>query len=511
MQRQQKETPGEEKIHNKNKLKKTANVEQQRFTVTGKDLPPKGFTRHGFSIPAEENKDPVRISAQDCLEPYTSTSAQPASSTSAEEQLFCVAVLNSNESLRVSADKVNIPESQLANNDLIPLDRPIPDGPKAVIIELDSEETDVEEQSSENLNHVALVSGQFQDSSKQLNQDIENLLGTESRLSINSLEAPEKISFLLEMAPTQLYNVLTNYVPTKEQLKNLGYPFALAENPRVTLIYKQEIRTCVPTKINHRDKKRAFEQPTEKICVRCGETFHVKGVTYLTMESCRYHWGKIVTTENYKMLRACCSGDLESEGCTTGKLHVWSGISDGVNRLKGFVKSPRGKGNHNILGVDCEMIYTKGGMEVASVTLVDIRGEIVYQALVRPQQEVIDYNTKYSGVSLDDFKQKHPKPFHDVQRELLKYIKSGTIIIGHSLDNDLRVLKIVHSLVVDTAVIYPHQDGFPFRRSLKDLAQDVLGVQIQAKESGHDPAEDANTAVSLVLNRVKMDHENYLK
>lgn len=44
-----------------------------------------------------------------------------------------------------------------------------------------------------------------------------------------------------------------------------------------------------------------------------------------------------------------------------------------------------------------------------------------------------------------------------------------TILIGHALDNDLRALRLVHQRVVDTAALFPHARGLPYRRALRDL------------------------------------------
>ncbi len=44
----------------------------------------------------------------------------------------------------------------------------------------------------------------------------------------------------------------------------------------------------------------------------------------------------------------------------------------------------------------------------------------------------------------------------DVQKQLLGMIFAETILIGHSLHNDLRVLRLIHSRVIDTAILFPH-------------------------------------------------------
>ena len=53
---------------------------------------------------------------------------------------------------------------------------------------------------------------------------------------------------------------------------------------------------------------------------------------------------------------------------------------------------------------------------------------------------------------------------------------------------------------VDTAVIYPHIRGYPYRLKLKTLTQEFLKLKIQCNsKSGHDSVEDAKCAMQLAL------------
>jgi RNA exonuclease 1 len=76
----------------------------------------------------------------------------------------------------------------------------------------------------------------------------------------------------------------------------------------------------------------------------------------------------------------------------------------------------------------------------------------------------------------------------DVHNTLRRLISPRTIIVGHSLDCDLRALCLTHSRVIDTAALFPHPKGTPFKHSLKKLALDFLHrvVQADSKSAGHD-------------------------
>lgn len=51
--------------------------------------------------------------------------------------------------------------------------------------------------------------------------------------------------------------------------------------------------------------------------------------------------------------------------------------------------------------MDCEMVYTVWGTAVARVTMVDIHFVTVLDAVIRPQYDVIDCNTRFSGITID--------------------------------------------------------------------------------------------------------------
>jgi RNA exonuclease 1 len=41
------------------------------------------------------------------------------------------------------------------------------------------------------------------------------------------------------------------------------------------------------------------------------------------------------------------------------------------------------------------------------------------------------------------------------------YVGPKTILVGHSLDSDLRAFHMVHHYVIDTAIVVPHAQGMP--------------------------------------------------
>lgn len=152
----------------------------------------------------------------------------------------------------------------------------------------------------------------------------------------------------------------------------------------------------------------------------------------------------------------------------------------------------------DIAAVDCEMCTTKIGLELTRVTVLHPLHGIVLDTLVRPSRDILDYHTEFSGVTAESL-ETISVTLADVQTALRLLIGPRTILIGHSLDSDLRALQIIHTRVIDTAAIYVHGAGLPYKHALKRLAKEVLGKDIQDSDKGHDSAEDALAALDLAL------------
>ncbi|KUF95702.1 hypothetical protein AM588_10006420 [Phytophthora nicotianae] len=157
-----------------------------------------------------------------------------------------------------------------------------------------------------------------------------------------------------------------------------------------------------------------------------------------------------------------------------------------------------------IYALDCEMCETDIGMELTRVTVVNIKGDVVYDQLVKPQSTIINYHTEFSGISEETLRDTK-YILADVQRDLItRFLFKDTILVGHSLTSDLRALRLVHPTIEDTAILYPHQRGFPFRTSLKYLTKTYLKKDIQIQtQNGHDSAEDAIASLELLLLKVR--------
>ncbi|XP_018786532.1 PREDICTED: probable WRKY transcription factor protein 1 [Bactrocera latifrons] len=259
-----------------------------------------------------------------------------------------------------------------------------------------------------------------------------------------------------------------------------------------------------------------YDQSLEKQCVRCMRTFHVTETgEYLSYESCTFHWGKLYNlytgSKGYTTQYTCCAGTKDTEGCSRNPLHVWTGAVVGINGPYTDFVHTRARCDDKptkVYALDCEMSFTGRGLEVTKVTVVGHDGQLVYEHFVRPEVEIVDYNTRFSGITEKDLcahSNKNVKTLAEVQRDLLQLIDAETILIGHGLDNDLRVLRIVHKTIIDTSIAFPHSSGFPYRRALKNLTKACLNRDIQCSDAGHSSFEDSRACLELMLWKVRKE------
>ncbi|KAH9943468.1 Rexo1 protein [Epithele typhae] len=240
------------------------------------------------------------------------------------------------------------------------------------------------------------------------------------------------------------------------------------------------------------------EEGSPMACDRCNQRFIVKRRE--NADHCRFHWGR----REKRRVYTCCSRTTDEEGCETGPHVFYESDPDILHSRHGFTSSRPKNGDEDsaldIVALDCEMIYSTGGMRVARVSVVDGTGNEVLDKFIRMDDgvEVIDFNTRFSGINEENYSTA-VHPLESVRESLDSLINSETIIIGHALENDLKTLRMIHHRCVDTVVLFPHQQGHPYRRALRALAKEFLGQTIQAAgAAGHSSIEDSVATLDLV-------------
>ncbi|XP_049979446.1 RNA exonuclease 1 homolog isoform X2 [Alexandromys fortis] len=309
-----------------------------------------------------------------------------------------------------------------------------------------------------------------------------------------SLSRPSSLR-VEDLKGSALYSRLREYLLTQEQLKENGYPFPHPERPGGAVIFTAE------------EKKP--KDPSCRICCRCGTEYLVSSSgRCVRSEECHYHWGRLRRNRvagGWETQYMCCSAAVGSVGCQVAKQHVQDGRKE---NLEGFVRTFQKElpedSHAGVFALDCEMSYTTYGLELTRVTVVDTDMQVVYDTFVKPDNEVVDYNTRFSGVTEADLVDTSIT-LRDVQAVLLSMFSADTILIGHSLESDLLALKVIHGTVVDTSVLFPQRLGLPYKRSLRNLMADYLRQIIQDNVGGHSSSEDASACMHLVIWKIRED------
>lgn len=84
-------------------------------------------------------------------------------------------------------------------------------------------------------------------------------------------------------------------------------------------------------------------------------------------------------------------------------------------------------------------------MELARLTLINFDYQVIYDEYIKPANEIEDYLTRYSGIT-EEIMANATKNLKDAQEDFLKFCHADTILVGHSLENDLHSLKVCFSL-----------------------------------------------------------------
>lgn len=164
--------------------------------------------------------------------------------------------------------------------------------------------------------------------------------------------------------------------------------------------------------------------------------------------------------------------------------------------------------HYKLFAIDCEMCKSYDVKVLTRVTVVAENGQVVIDELVKPAAPITDYVTQFSGITKEMLENVYTR-LSDVQEMIRDLVSSHDIMIGHSLENDLEVLKMRHPRIIDTAVCFQNQSPghgyFNHKPALRNLTKQHLKRHIQTGGSnGHDSAEDALACLDLV--KLKLQH-----
>ncbi|KDR67520.1 hypothetical protein GALMADRAFT_258141 [Galerina marginata CBS 339.88] len=215
-------------------------------------------------------------------------------------------------------------------------------------------------------------------------------------------------------------------------------------------------------------------------------------------------------------------------------------MADVFEKSEGWLETPQpaeneSKWKQKIYAIDCEMCMTEDGKELTRVCIIDYTsGIVIYDQLVKPAKPIVDYLTRWSGITSEALGP-ITTTLTQVQAHILRLLSPPApnpfstskttepppptpILLGHSLESDLKALKICHPRCIDTALMYHHPRGRPLKPGLAWLTKKWCGREIQTRgEGGHDPEEDARACLDLMKKKLengpgygefKVDHES---
>lgn len=200
-------------------------------------------------------------------------------------------------------------------------------------------------------------------------------------------------------------------------------------------------------------------------------------------------------------------------GCTSSPDHDYT-IPDArlIHKYREYALTPVASNQMRkcrAVALDCEMANVEGGKrEVVLLCAVDyLSGETLINRFVDPTKRVVNWRTRFSGVTAKAMNAARArgealKGWKEARAELWKHVDASTILIGHSLNHDLDVLKMVHAKIVDSGILVRNAVGSGTGRQwgLKILCDMFLNIHVQTDNNkGHDCLEDVFAARELVL------------
>lgn len=322
-------------------------------------------------------------------------------------------------------------------------------------------------------------------------------------------------------------------------------PTASPSLPALPASQQVRARTCTecdqvfPTKVALADHSIITEHGIDRYCMcsQCHLLFKTKGA----LDEHRRHTGKhsASANRNYSANSLECKGNVYStipeEAMNTVSAQLSSmchpqsilqrhhfPLEAGWRRATAeFLPTPAAhvsEPKRKVVVLDCEMSgVARGKSEVVFLTAIDcLTGDVLVQTLVRPAEPILDWRSNIHGITPGTMATaralgKVLDGFAAARAALWEHIDGDTILIGQSLNHDLACLRIVHTKVVDTAVLASEAVFGDWKKAqyhglgLQNLCLELLGIKIReynfdaSGSSVHDSLEDVLATREVLL------------
>lgn len=100
-----------------------------------------------------------------------------------------------------------------------------------------------------------------------------------------------------------------------------------------------------------------------------------------------------------------------------------------------------------------------GDSELIRVTVLEyFSGKVLLDRLVWPDVPMTHFNTRFSGIHRGHMNQARKARTcllgrESARRAVMSFVGPETVIVGHAVHNDLNSLRLIHHMVVDTAIL----------------------------------------------------------
>jgi len=188
-----------------------------------------------------------------------------------------------------------------------------------------------------------------------------------------------------------------------------------------------------------------------------------------------------------------CCGSTKMDGCLRLQHHSARKypFQDLVERYQ-FYTAPFNPQARRAVAIDAEMGTAKDGeTELIRISMIDYDTlEVLLDKLVWPDAPMLHYNTKFSGVTRSEIERANRngqclRGVNAARAAIFEQVGPDTIVIGHSVHNDLMSLRWIHRNIVDSFCLEERW------HNASDLAKAMEKARLQ-EEASQDAAHAEN-------------------
>jgi hypothetical protein len=172
--------------------------------------------------------------------------------------------------------------------------------------------------------------------------------------------------------------------------------------------------------------------------------------------------------------------------------------------IENFVATPKRDLNirkRKAVALDCE--WGKAGdrrSELLSICVVDfLTGRTLIDSLVAPSQSISEWRSHIHGIIAEAMEdttggRNYLRGWEEARTKLFNYVDDETILVGHSIRDDLRLLRIFHKTIVDSQVlaadaVFKNVKKRPgYKWPIDKICEGFLGISIHRSATLGDQA-----------------------